>query len=66
MIKMMLIKLLKYYCNRKKIHPFLTLKENGIEKTITKKNLKQLYKKHCIDDKNNYKYVRKKGVWEIV
>ena len=48
------------------IDVYSQVKENGIEKTITKKNLKQLYKKHCIDDKNNYKYVRKKGVWEIV
>lgn len=54
-----------------KIDNFLTevyfqVKENGIEKTITKKNMKLLYKKHCIDDKTKYIYKAQKGLWEIV
>ena len=54
-----------------KIDNFLTevyfqVKENGIEKTINKKNMKLLYKKHCIDDKTKYIYKAQKGLWEIV
>ncbi|MBR0428339.1 MAG: catalase [Clostridia bacterium] len=54
-----------------KIDNFLTevyfqVKENGIEKTINKKNMKHLYKKHCIDDKTKYIYKAQKGLWEIV
>jgi len=54
-----------------KIDNFLTdvyfqVKENGIDKTITKKNMKLLYKKHCIDDKTEYIYKAQKGVWEIM
>ena len=39
------------------------VKDNGINKTITKKNMKFLYKKYCIDDKNKYIYKVEKGVW---
>lgn len=35
---------------------FAELKDNGIDKTITKKNIKSLYKKYCIDDKTEYVY----------
>ena len=42
------------------------VKENGIERTLTKKNLKALYKKYCIDDKTEYVYESQKGVWKIV
>lgn len=33
---------------------FLEVKENGIDKTLTKKNMEGLYKKYCIDDKTEY------------
>lgn len=54
-----------------KIDNFLTevysqVKYNGIEKTVTKKNMKLLYKKHCIDDKNTYMYKAQKGIWTVV
>ena len=44
-----------------KVDNFLTaifeqVKEQGVEKTYTKKNFKALYKKYCIDDKTQYKY----------
>lgn len=53
-----------------KIDNFLTevyvqVKNNGINKTITKKNMKYLYKKFCIDDKKTYIYKIEKGVWII-
>lgn len=35
---------------------FTQVRDNGIEKTITKQNIKGLYKKYCIDDKTKYKY----------
>ena len=35
---------------------FAELKDNGIDKTITKKNIKSLYKKYCIYDKTEYVY----------
>ncbi len=35
---------------------FLQVKNNGIEKIITKQNVKSLYKKYCIDDTTKYKY----------
>ena len=35
---------------------FTQLKDKGIEATINKKNIKNLYKKYCIDDKTEYKY----------
>ena len=44
---------------------YLQVKNNGFNKTITKKNLKLLYKKYCIDNKNNYTYKVEKGVWII-
>ena len=51
--------------NKTIIHPkienFLTqvftqVKDYGIDKTITKQNIKNLYKKCCLDDKTKYKY----------
>ena len=44
-----------------KVDNFLTaifeqVKEQGLEKTYTKKNFKALYKKYCIDDKTQYHY----------
>ena len=44
---------------------FLEVKENGIEKTLTKQNMKSLYKKFCIDDKTEYEY-EFHGVWKKV
>ena len=44
---------------------FLEVKDNGINKTLTKSNMKKLYKKYCIDDKNKYKYEFQKGTWKI-
>ena len=44
---------------------YLQVKNNGVNKTITKKNMKFLYKKYCIDNKNNYTYKVEKGVWII-
>jgi hypothetical protein len=35
---------------------FVEIKDNGIDKTLTKKNVKGLYKKYCIDDKTEYIY----------
>ena len=48
------------------VEVYSQVKDNGIEKTINKKNMKFLYKKHCIDDKTTYLYKAQKGVWEIV
>ena len=45
---------------------FLQVKENGVKQTITKNNLKTLYKKHCIDDKNEYIYIVEKGEWKKI
>ena len=44
---------------------YLQVKNNGVNKTITKKNMKLLYKKYCIDNKNKYTYKAEKGVWII-
>ena len=33
---------------------FMQVKEEGIDKTLTKKNMKRIYKKCCIDDKTEY------------
>lgn len=33
---------------------FKQVKENGLKETYTRKNLKKLYKKYCIDDKTKY------------
>jgi hypothetical protein len=44
---------------------FLQIKENGIDKTLTKKNMKELYKKYCIDDTTEYKY-EFKGEWKKI
>lgn len=35
---------------------FLQVKNSGIKKTLTKNNMKELYKKYCIDDKTEYIY----------
>ena len=48
------------------VEVYSQVKDNGIEKTINKKNMKFLYKKYCIDDKTTYLYKAQKGVWEIV
>lgn len=53
-----------------KIENFLTevftqVKDNGIEKTLTKQNIKSLYKKYCIDDKTEYKYIFS-GEWKKI
>ena len=44
---------------------FLNLKENGLEKILDKKYLKETYKKNCIDDKTEYCY-EFKGEWKKV
>ena len=44
---------------------FLNLKENGLEKILDKKYLKETYKKNCIDDKTEY-YYEFKGEWKKV
>lgn len=44
---------------------FLNLKENGLEKILDKKYLKETYKKNCIDDKTKY-YYEFKGEWKKV
>ena len=44
---------------------FKQVKENGIEKTITKKNIKSLYEQYCINDKRTYKY-EFHGEWKEV
>lgn len=48
------------------IDVYSQVKDNGIEKTINKKNLKLLYKKNCIDDKNTYIYKAQKGTWTVI
>lgn len=45
---------------------FSQVKENGIEKVLTKKNMRELYKKYCIDDKREYVYEIKNGIWKTV
>ncbi len=42
---------------------FLEVKRDGINKTLTKKNMKKLYKKFCIDDTTDYIY-EFKGEWK--
>lgn len=44
---------------------FTQVKDNGIDKTLNKKNMKLLYKKYCIDDKTEYKY-EFKGEWKKI
>ena len=41
------------------------IKDNGIDKVLTKKHLKEQYKKYCIDDMREYKYVFH-GQWQEV
>lgn len=43
---------------------FLEVKEKGIKEAINRKNLKEKYKKYCIDDKTKYVYKFEKGNWE--
>lgn len=50
-----------------KIDNFLTafytqIKQDGLDKTLTKKNMKKLYNKYCVEDKTNYVY-EFKGEW---
>lgn len=44
---------------------FKQVKENGIEKTITKQNIQKLYEEICINDKRKYKY-EFHGEWKEV
>ena len=44
---------------------FIQVKNNGIDKTITKHNIKELYQKYCIDDKTEYIY-EFKGEWKKI
>ncbi len=44
---------------------FTQVKDYGIDKTLNKKNIKNLYKKYCIDDKTEYKY-EFHGEWKKV
>ena len=44
---------------------FIQVRDFGIDKTITKQNIKSLYKKYCIDDKTKYKYVFS-GEWKEI
>ena len=53
-----------------KVEKFLTaviteIKDEGIDKVLTKKHLKEQYKKYCIDDTTEYKYVFH-GEWQTV
>ena len=41
------------------------IKDNGIDKVLTKKHLKEQYKKYCINDTREYKYVFH-GQWQVV
>lgn len=47
------------------IEVFRQVRDDGLDKTLTKKNIKDLYKKYCIDDKTNYKY-EFHGEWKKV
>ena len=42
---------------------FTSVKENGLNATFKKKNMKEWYKKYCVDDKTEYKYEFENGVW---
>ena len=44
---------------------FTQVKEKGINPVLNKKNIKELYKKYCIDDKTEYKY-EFHGEWKKV
>ena len=44
---------------------FTQVKDNGIDKTLTKQNIKSLYKKYCIDDKTEYNF-EFQGKWSVV
>ncbi len=44
---------------------FLQVKNQGLDKTLTKKNMQELYKKYCIDDKRKFVY-QFKGEWKEV
>ena len=41
------------------------VKDNGIEKVFNKKHFKEMYKKYCIDDNTEYKYIFH-GEWQVV
>lgn len=41
------------------------IRDNGIDKVLNKKHLKELYKKYCIDDATEYKYIFH-GEWQVV
>ena len=41
------------------------VKDNGIEKVFNKKHFKEMYKKYCIDDNTEYKYIFH-GEWQEV
>lgn len=41
------------------------VKDQGIDKVLNKKHLKELYKKYCIDDTTEYKYIFH-GEWQVV
>lgn len=47
------------------IEVFRQVRDDGLDKTMTKNNIKSLYKKYCIDDKTNYKY-EFHGEWKVV
>lgn len=47
------------------VEVFTQVKEYGINKTLTKKNMKDLYKRFCIDDKTKY-VCEIKSEWKIV
>lgn len=44
---------------------FTQIKDNGLEKTLTKQNIKSIYQKYCIDDKTKYEY-EFHGEWKKV
>ena len=44
---------------------FVEIKDNGLESTLNKKHIKELYKKYCIDDKTEYVY-EFHGEWKKV
>ena len=53
-----------------KVDHFLTklfeqVRDEGLEKTYTKKNFKALYKKYCIDDKTEYRY-EVNAQWKVI
>ena len=43
-------------CEKFLTEVFRQVKDMGINKTLDKNKIKELYKKYCIDDKTEYKY----------